>query len=326
MWRRLGKGLIWLSVLFVAVVTFLPALNSSEWWIRMWEFPRVHVLALAGITALLALPVMRRGAVAVWLILLAASGVQAAKIYPFTPLAPVEIAFTRPEGRTPLRLLTLNVLRDNHDYARVIALIEREAPDVLLLMETDLGWVTALEEVLAGYDTVLREPLGNYYGMVFATRLQAESAELVYPVDDMTPAALAQLRDPDGRRFQFLGLHPRPPVPGTDTDTRDAQILKAADFVNAINLPAVVMGDFNDVAWSWTAGRYKHHGDFKDPRVGRGLIPSFDATHPLLRFPIDQLYLTDGMQLVSFGRGPHVGSDHFPILAEVLVAEAQGEP
>lgn len=83
--------------------------------------------------------------------------------------------------------------------------------------------------------------------------------------------------------------------------------------------PVVAMGDFNDVAWSRTSETFKEYGKFKDPRVGRGMIPSFDATSWWMRFPIDQLYLTDGLGLVSFGRLDAVGSDHFPMKAVISV-------
>lgn len=33
-----------------------------------------------------------------------------------------------------------------------------------------------------------------------------------------------------------------------------------------------------------------------------------------MRFPIDQVYLTEGINLTEFGRGPDIGSDHFPMI------------
>lgn len=59
-------------------------------------------------------------------------------------------------------------------------------------------------------------------------------------------------------------------------------------------------------------------------------MPSFDATHPVLRFPSDQLYVTPDVALVEFRRG-EIGSDHFPMLATVridptLAAEFNSRP
>ena len=135
---------------------------------------------------------------------------------------------------------------------------------------------------------------------------------------------LSDRTGPTGKFF-FVGLHPRPPVPGVDTDDRDEQIKRAALLADREILPVVAMGDFNDVAWSWTFERFKEYGKFKDPRVGRGLIPSFDATSWWMRFPIDQFYVTDGFGLISFSRLDPVGSDHFPMKAIITVEQSKVE-
>jgi endonuclease/exonuclease/phosphatase (EEP) superfamily protein YafD len=38
-----------------------------------------------------------------------------------------------------------------------------------------------------------------------------------------------------------------------------------------------------------------------------------------MRFPIDQVYVTDGINLTHFGRGPDIGSDHFPMITTVFL-------
>ena len=126
----------------------------------------------------------------------------------------------------------------------------------------------------------------------------------------------------DGAAFHFVGLHPKPPVPGIDTHERDEQILFAARFARKDDMPLVVMGDFNDAAWSDTARRFKRYGRYVDPRVGRGIYASFDANHVLIRCAIDQLYVTDDVAVAEFGLGPHVGSDHFPVIARLRVDRA----
>ena len=109
-------------------------------------------------------------------------------------------------------------------------------------------------------------------------------------------------------------------MPGEDTDDRDAQVLYAARFAARSGVPLVAMGDFNDVAWSDTSQRFKHVGQLpRSPHRARASISSFDANHMFFRCPIDQIYVTEDVAMVSFRRGPHVGSDHFPMLATVRV-------
>lgn len=285
----------------------------------MWDFPRVHILSAAVFAAFIAL-IFFRSQPWIFLIVFVACGTyQAWMIYPFTPLAPVEIELGKTSDGPKISLLSLNVLMENEDHERLIALLDEEKPDVLFLMETNARWAQALDDTLSGFKTVLRHPLENHYGLIFATNLDVVNAKTVFLAGDKTPTLLAEMKAPDGKRFHFIGLHPRPPVPGNDTQERDAQIERAATLTKESGLPVISMGDFNDVAWSWTAQRFKHHGNFRDPRVGRGMMSSFDANHPILRFPIDQLYLTEGIDLVSFELKRAIGSDHFPMGAVVVI-------
>jgi endonuclease/exonuclease/phosphatase (EEP) superfamily protein YafD len=242
------------------------------------------------------------------------------RIRPFTPLAHREMRFapSRKDGHE-VTLLASNVLMDNDRHDLLRGLVERVDPDVLLLMETDERWTRAMEPVLGRYPTVLRLPKDDCYGMVFATRLEAVEACIVYLTEDETPSAYAELKAPSGRLFHFLGLHPQPPVPGVDTDERDAQILYAARFARKTDVPLIAMGDFNDAAWSWTSRLFKHYGRYLDPRVGRGLYASFSAKNPLIRCAIDQLFVTEDVAVVDFRLGPKVGSDHFPIIARIRI-------
>ena len=302
----------------LAAATLLPVTDLQEWWVRAMAFPRIHIFIAAAVIVILCLllsPPMRAPAL---LVALGCTAFQGWKIYPYTPLAPMEIRLA-PQADDQLRFLSANVLMENRDYRAVAELIRRHAPDVIFLMETDQAWIDALEPVLDGYATVLSRPQDNRYGVVFATKLETVEAHLLDLGDVDKPTVYAELKDRQGRVFRFVGLHPPPPVPGQDTDIRDAKIAYAARFARKSGVPVVLMGDFNQAAWSHMAQRFKRIGGYLDPRLGRGPLPSFDATRPLLRFPIDQLYITPDVALVDFARGEKIGSDHFPMLATARI-------
>ncbi len=311
-------AVLWIAALCVLITTTLPLTSSPRWWIRMWDFPRIHILVTAFAAMILAIII--EGPVIAFLILLGCAIYQGIKIFPFTPLSRLDVKFQPPApGRAGITLLASNVEMENSDHAKVARVIAREDPDVLLLMETDETWRISLKDQLDTYPTVVAHPLSNHYGMIFATRLTTHSAKTVFLTDDETPAVLAELEAPDGQRFHFIGLHPQPPVPGVDTEERDQQIRTTATLTRNSDLPVVAMGDFNDVAWSWMTTRFKHHGKFLDPRIGRGMMSSFDARRPLLRFPIDQLYITKGIRIASYSLCEEVGSDHFPLKAVISI-------
>lgn len=312
-----------LSAILV-VVTVLPMLPSDAWWIRALDIPRMQIAIAAvfilGLT-LIAAPPFR---LPLALIVLACAAYQGWRMLPYTPLAQKEVVLGH-AGPDDLLFLSANVLRDNRDYRALQSLIAQEDPDAVFLMEIDAGWSDALAPVLARYPTILNHPQSNHYGLIFATRLPVRRAEVVNLTSDDVPTVLAELSDEAGRPFSFVGLHPKPPVPGEDTKARDAQIAYSARFAQTNGEPTIVMGDFNVAAWSDQAQAFKRYGGYVDPRIGRGPLPSFDAKSWILRFPIDQLYFTPDVVLSAFRRGPKIGSDHFPMLARLRLDAAEAK-
>ena len=324
----MNEGGVVFSLLYSSVVavfgalvlftTFAPLAPTQAWWVRGWDFPRVQILILGCIVIVAAFFVVSSWKWGLIASLVIACIYQSVRILPYTPLYPKEMSSVEHrEDGSQLVILASNVEEPNDQHDRVRALIDDVDADVVFLMETDKTWFDALSEQLDSYDTVVSELRDNYYGMIFATRLKVHQAQIVYLTPDETPTLFAELETPDGHRFRLVGLHPRPPVPGNSTEDRDAQIIYAARFAREINMPLIAVGDFNDAAWSDTSRRFKKVGGYVDPRVGRGMIASFDAKSRLLRAPIDQFYATPDIGLVDFGRGPNVGSDHFPIITRI---------
>ncbi len=321
---RMLNWVLWGAALTVAITTLLPLTNSVTWWVRMWDFPRLHIASIATLALLACITLTITLKPLLLTVLMAVMVWQGLQIFPYTSLARPEIDITgAPSKSEEVSLLSVNVLMENTRHSDLIVILDREDPDVLLLMETDEAWNAALSEVLGRYPIVKSHVADDHYGLIFATRLQASRVELLWPVADDTPAVRAVLTSPSGTEFNFIGLHPRPPVPGNTTAVRDKQIKDAALMTESSERPTIVMGDFNDVAWSWTTRRFKEYGDLLEPRVGRGMISSFHADYPLMRLPIDQLFMTKNIGLVSFRRLENFGSDHFPIAATVFLRQLE---
>lgn len=297
----------------VALVTLIPLYPSTHWAVRMWDFPRLQIVCVALVLVVLTLLTSQYSLA---LVCVLGAAYQCWWIYPYTPFGQTDLVIADRDPVTDVTLIAANVEMTNSDRTRITALIRETKPDVLFLMETDQAWVDALAPVLEGY-TVTAEPKDNFYGILFATKLKARSVEIVEITDDDTPSLLAELETDEGDVFRFLGIHPRPPVPGDDTVARDDQLTYAARFGKVESIDLIVMGDFNDVVWSRKSQYFKRVGGFLDPRSGRGFISSFHARYPLLRFPIDHFFVTEGVVVSAFFRGPQIGSDHFPMIAHV---------
>lgn len=310
--------LIWLLVFCVVLPTTLPLLSSTVWWVRMWDFPRVHILFLAAFTLVIVFVLQPQFQVILMGVLLVCATHHAILIFPYTSFAKTEVSFITPSSpEDNVKLMAVNVLMENDRFKDLERIIAREDPDILFLMETDERWKSALADTVSQYAHVSCHIADDHYGMIFATRLPVQDAQFFWPNDDNTPALRATLTAPDGTVFEFSGLHPRPPVPGNDTKVRDRQTKNMGKRAHNTQYPTICMGDFNDVAWSATTRRFKREGGFLEPRIGRGMLSSFHAEHLWMRFPIDQLYITPDVGLVSFNRLEYFGSDHFPMQATI---------
>lgn len=321
-WRVLRVVIFGLAGVLV-LVTLLPILHTNQWWIRVWDFPRLQIATLLALV-LLVLPLMfaRRSWVSTAAILavVAAFTYQLLRVMPYSRLAPArgEEAATCSPGRS-LSMLNANVLMDNRDYRPLIDLIRARDPDLVLLLEPDAAWARAIAPLHARYPHRLSEPLPNTYGLILLSKLPLDGVALRHIMLPDIPSVGGRLRLPSGDAVDFYGLHPKPPQPGEDTDERDAELVLVGREIRASGRASIVLGDLNDVAWSDTNRLFEDVSGAIDPRIGRGFYPTFTAEYPLLRWPLDHAFYTPHFALMKMERLPNIGSDHFPLLAELCL-------
>ena len=284
---RMGYLLWMVASCATIATTALALLHSRRSWIRMWDFPRLQI-ALLGTAAVCVAPGRtasgregRRGATWLRAMTGAAAAYQWLRIWRYTPLAPVEVAASRrrPE-RCRLTILEANVCLANRDARRLLQMIERRAPDVVLCVETDQWWCDALDG-LRMYPHRVSVPLANTYGMMLMSRLPLRECRVDYVTEPDVPSVHARIGLPDGSALSLHCLHPRPPSPDRNARSlqRDAELVVVGERVRGVRT-AVVCGDLNDVAWSRTSRRFQKISGLLDPRKGRGFFATFNAFYP----------------------------------------------
>ena len=319
--------LVGLAVLLI-LLSFLPAWETDRWWVRQWDYPRLQVaglIVLAG-AALFIIGLKRdRGFWALIAGLGAALGWQASHFFAYLPFYPREVASSQdcPADRQ-VSMLNANVLMTNHRYRPLVDMVARRKPDVLLLLEPDQGWEAAMAPLAAAYPYRLSEPVPNTYGMILLSRLPMQG-RILHRVQGGVPSAKVLLTLAGGQQVVLHTLHPEPPWPGDDSGERDAELVMVGREVRDDGRAAVVMGDLNDVAWSRTSRLFKKVAGMRDPRVGRGFYPTFNARYPLLRWPLDHLFVSPHFRMMQIDRLGDIGSDHFPIFFRLCLDQKAGE-
>ena len=303
------------------LATLLPLLRQTAWWIRICDFPRLQIVAglLIALAAELALP-----AVGGWMhlafaaALVAALGYQASRIWPYTPLHRRQVAdASRPtdDNDNHLSIMVANVLMYNRDASRLLGHIRHLQPDVVLAVETDEWWLSQLKGIESDYPFTCHAPLANTYGMLVFSRLPLRAPQIRYILDEDIPSFHGCAVLPSGVAVNMHFLHPKPPAPQESKTSarRDAELLIVGKIIQHHNGPTIVAGDLNDVAWSHTSELFRRLSRLLDPRIGRGMLPTFHADHHLLRWPLDHVFHSSHFRLQQLQRLTHIGSDHFPI-------------
>ena len=312
-------SVLWMMVLLFLVATVLPLMNVPLGFVRGGEFPREQIFFLAVILCVVMPVAQPNAAGAIGAAILAVIAiVQLAYIIKFTPLwrrqSVSATADLREDAKCQISLLTANVKKSNRSYGLLIDLVRRRTPDVLMAIEVDDDWIAALREGLSDlYPHWVEVPKDNGYGLCLMSRLPLMDTEVRDLILQDVPSIRTAVTLRNGSQLRLYVLHPEPPVISHDTKGRDSEIALVGLEAEKDDLPALVTGDLNDVAWSATTRRFQRLSGLLDPRVGRGFYNTFSATMPWMRWPLDHLFHDPRFRLVEMARLGKIGSDHFPM-------------
>lgn len=309
---------------FLALLPTVASLSKlDQWWIRDFDFPRLQI------STLILFVLFYCGAVfsfdTFWefllmLLLVASFFYQATKIFPYTIFAKKQVKKYRgSDEKRRISILVSNVLTTNKKYHKLIKLINRENPDLVLTLETDKVWEKELEVIEDEYPYSVKIPLENFYGMHLYSKLELEDVDIKYLISEEIPSIHGKVKLRSGEKVQIHCLHPKPPSPSEDetSTNRDAELLLVGRDIDG-RLSTLVFGDLNDVAWSRTTELFMRLSGLLDPRIGRGFYNTFHAQYPVFRWPLDHVFHSCDFLLLDLKRLENIGSDHFPIYINLV--------
>ena len=322
--RFVRRYLVVPLVLLAMSAALLPLIETDIWWIRYLDFMRLQVaIALVGLIAVYAMLGGARGGMGALVMLLALGGLvyQGYRLYPYAPVvSPMALQVSCPDEDS-LSVLVANVQASNRQGDAFLKIVRDADPDVLVVMETNAWWNEQLAS-LGGYPHRHQYiPDGPaYYGMHLMSRLTLSDTRTEFFFDSHTPTMRATVELPGGKRVALFGLHPRPPHQWSQPSTsRDGHLARVGLIARDEDEPVVVAGDFNATPWERATRLAMRLGGLLDPRVGRGLVPTYGARSWWMSWPLDQVLFQAGIGLQSFERLPSFGSDHYPVLARLCV-------
>lgn len=305
------------------LISVLPFIQNQHWIFRVPEFIKLQVLTLQ-LPIFIAAFIFIENNVTLWIVqpfqLLLI-------IYHFYILfrytrfwKSTKIIPTKDNSET-IKTIACNIYQFNSEYNRFIDLINTEKPDIVLTMESDSHWEKALRVLEKDYPNFQKVTLDNTYGMHFYTKLKVIEIKTHYFVADDLPSIEAELETKDGFRFIFFGVHPPPPSPTEEENSkeRDGDLLSIAKKVADYKLPVYVTGDFNNVAWAKSSILFRKTSKLIDARIGKGILATFHAKYWFFRVPLDLVFHSPTIFIKQLQIYPSVGSDHFPVGCEFFI-------
>ena len=305
--------------LFFILIALLPLTQGTHWIIRGWDFIRVQTSFLQILTLVLIIAFAYPEAIweySISICLLATLIFQIYIVFPYSHYYPIrDKKPENPDSLQQISLLTSNVLQTNTDYDKLIAEVNQYKPDVLLVMESDKNWENGLKTIESDYPYRVPVPLDNFYGMHLYSKYELGDTQVNYLVEKDLPSIFTKVYYTPTQFVNLICTHPAPPSP-TENETseeRDAELLIIGKAVRELESPVIVCGDLNDVVWSRVSRLFAKMTGLIDPRIGRGLFPTFHADYWYLRFPIDHLFHSEDIVVDKMLRLNNIGSDHFPM-------------
>ena len=233
--------------------------------------------------------------------------------------------FGEPEVATenqyaPLKVFSYNVLWKNKKYDEAIALVEAEQPDIAIFQEVYSDWHPELSALKSNYpyhiwaekleiEVYSKLPLNNPQIELYGTYRGLVIADV--PVGD--------------RAVKFIATHAYPQLYwGQGGWSIRNKHLKhgIGEYVSQLTQPAIVLGDLNVAMWSPYYREMIEISGLRNARQGRGVLPTHSIVAPqfaALSAPLDHCLVSSEVRVQDFKLGPAIGSDHLPIVAELLI-------
>lgn len=320
-WLGWVDALAVLAAIGLPVVSLLALGARWYWWADLCAHFRVQYAALA---LLLAGVARWRGrpawlAAAALVFLLNAVPVLRAWLAPPADLVAARAVAGDDRTRQPLvRLGAANLLWHNRLHASAVEWARRSDADVLVFVEVDERWYEDLQALRPQYAYEYADLGFEHGGTLVLSRWPLRHVARLRADAGGAPNVVLDVAMPR-HAWRLIAVHASWPLGARVSRERAADFGAIAAAARASALPVVAAGDFNVSPWSPHFEALLRAGTLRDAAAGRGWQPTWPTFFPPLGIQIDHALVSPSVRVNSFGRGRIEGSDHRPILVDLVL-------
>lgn len=224
-------------------------------------------------------------------------------------------------ARETFTVYSANINKNNENLSGLISEINEKNAAIVLLLEVMPEHIEQLNSLIQTFPYHIKQlHMGiNGLGLVFLSKfpiLNHNVKELSRFGNALVEAELIINQD----SVLFYGVHFPKPTYIQEHSDRTMQFLKLAHQIKRKSKPTIVAGDFNASPFSPIFQKFLQTSRLKDSRNGFGWQPTWPSYFPLLWLPIDHVLVSSEIQVIKRNTGSFIGSDHFPVIAELSVS------
>ncbi len=300
-----------LLLVSICVGTIISYLGQFYWFLELFSHFKVYYLVAATILLflfiILKFPVLAIISIAVLVI-------NTAEIVPWYIKGGESSA-----GGKNYRFMVSNIMKYNNKYDLYIDSVLNADPDFLGVLESDREWLENTKEIKKIFPYSIEKPRSGRFGIALYSKYKLSNIKIKHfgLRKLQTIVAEAEL---DQEKITIVLVHPSPPVTPYFANDRNIYFEQLTDYINKINGPKIVIGDFNITMWSPIYKLFIKKTGLVNTRKGFGIIPTW-PTHlkflPLMMIPIDHCIISEGLKSTGVKRGRNTGSDHFPLVCDI---------
>jgi endonuclease/exonuclease/phosphatase (EEP) superfamily protein YafD len=229
-----------------------------------------------------------------------------------------------------VRVLTFNVANDVSDPRELVAFLRASGADVIALQELSQPDADAIEAGLSDvYPHQVLYGLGvSGSGVLSRTPIRSHEFLPLTPARPF-PRSVIELA---GTELTLIGVHAQAWVGPCGSWVTDARNFPELARLAARNAPALIVGDFNTTEHTHAYRAFPRAGltdAYRTANTGFGFTFPIDGRYRgLPGFPIariDHIWHTPDFVTVRAWVGADAGSDHYPLLADLVLTSAAAE-
>jgi endonuclease/exonuclease/phosphatase (EEP) superfamily protein YafD len=222
-------------------------------------------------------------------------------------------------GGLPLRVVSVNVMSQNRKPERVLEFVRAADPDLLVLVDArQESWQPVLRALEALYPYHAPPLSRGRPPVILFSRHPIVEEQVVQPPRGKRPYLVAEVAV-GGETLIVAGVHPSSPSPTEPgaTRRRNRELDHIAQITGEAERPVIVAGDFNTTPWSPHFQDLLAAAGLRNAAEGKGYVATWPTFFWPAQIPIDHVLIKGRLAVTVLRRGPKVGSDHYPIIADL---------